>query len=472
MSATWKQYEGQAVDGIPLLRLLGGSDASAVYGGELAGKPCAIKLVSVKESDVQPTLARWQQASKLSHPNLTAIEQWGRAKLNGQQLAYLAMEYAEEVLASVDRPLTAKEAREMLTPAVSALAYLHSKGLAHGRIKPSNILSAGEVLKVSGDAPMRIGEKATTSSPYDAPELGSTGVTPAADAWSLGIALAEAMTKQLPKVDAAGVTLPDSLRPESFRDVAIGLLDRDVTRRWTIHDLQQWLERGIVPVPKPGKKPYAWIAAAAGVVVIGGVLAWPYITGNGSSVAPAASTNPPAAAEVSPAPPPVEQPQAAVSTPPPPEPVKAPPAKPQPPPVAAEPAPKTAGTATQSAPIPDATPVTPAPTVATEVSTPGPSDSIPSDVLQPVKPQILAKARATIHGKVLVYIRIDQDATGAVTDAKIESGASSKYFANAAVAAARQWKFAPSDGPHSWRVRFEFTHSGENPVSIQANKTQ
>ena len=471
MSGTWKQYEGQAVDGIPLLRLLGESNASAVYAGELAGKPCAIKLVDVKEAEVQPILARWQQASKLSHPRLTGIEQWGRAKLNGKQLVYLAMEYSEECLASVDRPLTAKEAREMLTPAAAALAYLHSKGMAHGRIKPSNILSAGETLKISGDSPVRIGERPVSSTDHEAPELGNTGVTPAADAWSLGMALVEAMTKQPPKVDATGVALPDSLRPESFRDVAIGLLDRDVTRRWTIQDLQQWLERGVTPVRKPAKKPYAWIAAAAGVVIIGGVLAWPYLTGNGSSTSPAAS-NAPAAAVVSPAPEPVEQPHAAAPDPPATEPVKASPAKAQQPLAPVEAPAKVVGTATQSAPIPDPAPVTSSPAAAAEVSAPGPSDSIPSDVLQPVKPQIMAKARATIHGKVLVYIRIDQDATGAVTDAKIESGASSKYFANAAVAAARQWKFAPSDGPHSWRVRFEFTHSGENPVSIQANKTQ
>ncbi len=93
MIATWKQYEGQAVDGIPLLRLLGGSEASAVYLGELGGSPCAIKLVPAEEATAQIPLARWQQASKLSHPHLATIHQWGRARLNGASLVYLAMEY-------------------------------------------------------------------------------------------------------------------------------------------------------------------------------------------------------------------------------------------------------------------------------------------------------------------------------------------------------------------------------------------
>src|ERR1700722_2091134 len=109
MIATWKQYEGQAVDGIPLLRLLGGGEASAVYLGELAGSPCAIKLAPVDEAAAQIPLALWQQASKLTHPHLTKIHQWGRARLDGASLVYLAMEFAEEELGAVDRPLTPKE---------------------------------------------------------------------------------------------------------------------------------------------------------------------------------------------------------------------------------------------------------------------------------------------------------------------------------------------------------------------------
>src|SRR5581483_8309070 len=117
------------------------------------GSPCAIKLVPSEEATAQIPLARWQQASKLSHPNLTKIHQWGRAKLNGGSYVYLAMEYAEEVLSSVDRPLTPKEIRELLTPTVGALTYLHAQKFAHARVNPSNILSVDEVLKLSGDSP-------------------------------------------------------------------------------------------------------------------------------------------------------------------------------------------------------------------------------------------------------------------------------------------------------------------------------
>ena len=58
----------------------------------------------------------------------------------------------------------------MLAPAVAALAYHHAQGMAPGRVKASNVLSAGDVLKISGDAPRRIGERPppqSTPSPYD-----------------------------------------------------------------------------------------------------------------------------------------------------------------------------------------------------------------------------------------------------------------------------------------------------------------
>jgi serine/threonine protein kinase len=136
MIATWKQHEGQAVDGIALLRLLGGGESSAVYLAERAGERCAVKLVPTEDVVAQLPLSRWEHASKLSHPHLSRILQWGRGRLDGTPLVYVAMEYAEEELAEVDRPLTPKEAREMLTPVAKVLAYLHGKGFAHGRIKP------------------------------------------------------------------------------------------------------------------------------------------------------------------------------------------------------------------------------------------------------------------------------------------------------------------------------------------------
>lgn len=471
MSATWEQYEGQAVDGIPLLRLLGGSEAGAVYLGELAGTQCAIKLVPAEEEVAQLPLARWQQASKLSHPNLSKIHQWGRAHLNGASFVYLAMEYGEEVLASVDRPLTPKEAREMLAPAVNAIEYLHSQKFAHGRIQPSNILSVGDVLKISGDAPLRFGERHSARpapSPYDAPELANTGVTTAGDVWALGVTLVEALTKELPGVEEDPPRLPASLKPDSFRAVAAGCLQRDASRRWTMADLAQWLERGLVPTPKKAPRRYwAPIGIAAGLVVVGAI-AWPHLAKTSASTTPSsvsqapppvAAATPPAQVEVPPLPPaespaPTPEPKAAPS---PREATKPSRSKPTPP-VAAE---VTPAAAPQEEPQAVAKQAAPA--------QPSPADVIPDGVAQPVRPDVPSKARVTIHGKVPIFIRVEADASGAVTTAAVESGGSSKYFADLSLKAAKQWKFAPGDGG-AWLLKFEFTRNAEHPVSMQASR--
>ena len=63
----------------------------------------------------------------------------------------------------------------------------------------------------------------------------------------------------------------------------------------------------------------------------------------------------------------------------------------------------------------------------------------------------------TIHGKVPIVVRVQADACGAVTSANIESGGSSKYFADLSLKAARQWKFVPGADAREWMLRFEYT---------------
>jgi eukaryotic-like serine/threonine-protein kinase len=450
MIATWKQHEGQAVEGIALLQLLGGGESSAVYLAERAGERCVVKLVPTEDVVAQLPLSRWEQASKLSHPHLSRILEWGRARLDGISLVYVAMEFAEEELAGVDRPLTPKEAREMLTPTAKALAYLHGKGFAHGRIKPSNILSVHDELKISGDAPLRKGERHASSpapQPYDPPELATSGVTPAGDIWSLGVSLVEAMTKELPTFEGGALRLPDALRPDSFRDVAAGCLAHDPSRRWTVADITQWLERGAVPGPKRARSRYRVpIAAAVGVAALGAVV-WEYGGPYFASSQPAAPA-PAAAPVISPSPAPAN-----------------PSAAPEPAPPPRETKPRKEAKAAAAEPNPDPK-LEPAPAAAASPVVAA-SDVTSPDVLQPVVPDVPAKARATIHGKVPIMVRVQADAAGSVTSAKIESGASSKYFAELSLKAARQWKFVPGADARQWMLRFEFTHDAQHPVAAQ-----
>jgi TonB family protein len=85
----------------------------------------------------------------------------------------------------------------------------------------------------------------------------------------------------------------------------------------------------------------------------------------------------------------------------------------------------------------------------------------PGEVLNQILPEVSDKSRNTIRGTVRTVIKVHVDSSGTVSSAEIAS-AGSRFFANAALDAARQWDFAPAkiDGhavPSEWLLHFDFT---------------
>ena len=85
-------------------------------------------------------------------------------------------------------------------------------------------------------------------------------------------------------------------------------------------------------------------------------------------------------------------------------------------------------------------------------------------VLQQVLPEVSRSSQNTIHGHLKVAIHVSVDTSGNVTQATFVSAGPSKYFAERALAAARQWKFTPPqvDGQAAaseWILRFQFARA-------------
>jgi serine/threonine protein kinase len=247
MAEVWKRWEGEVVgENFHLHQYLAGGEHNAVFltgYGEHGLQRAAIKLFQADPESVEFRFSRWEQTANLSHPHLIRLFQMGTFQLAKRSLLYVVMEYADEDLSQVVpfRPLTAVEAQQMLEPTMDTLAYLHSKGFVHSRLRPANIMAVDEELKISSDRLCGIGDPpgSKTSSIYDPPEIYGQGISPAGDIWSLGVTLVESLTQRLPVWESAGVEeplLPETL-PAPFLEIASHCLRRDPQRRWTLADI-------------------------------------------------------------------------------------------------------------------------------------------------------------------------------------------------------------------------------------------
>jgi TonB family protein len=450
MKEDWKRWEGQTVDAkFHLRRYLGGSDRSAVFLTERdAGRQkVAIKLVPANPENAELQLSRWDRAGKLSHPHLLRLFQAGRCQLEGVALLYLVTEYAEENLSEIlpQRPLTETEARDMLQPLLDSLAYLHSNGLVHGHIKPTNIMAVNDELKLSTDGIREFGAPSGSQpGKYDPPEAVSGTTSAAGDVWSLGMTLVQTLTQRLPvwkETKQEDPDLPANLQ-EPFRGIASNCLRRNPDDRWTVAEIAFELQPASIapPVLTDGNA--------------GTFAKWGYLVPLIAACLALAALAGPRLLNRSPE----AQPVAAVAV----ETSKTQPS-PKPSPVTSDPRPSNRGSS-DSKPSPKAnTPSTAALRSVAAANVPG-SRVVRGKALQQVSPEVSHAALRTIQGTVRVKVRVDVDSSGSVVGAKFDSAGPSKYFASRALEAARRWEFSPAevDGrkvASEWVLRFEFARN-------------
>lgn len=114
---------------------------------------------------------------------------------------------------------------------------------------------------------------------------------------------------------------------------------------------------------------------------------------------------------------------------------------------AGTPAPATAAAASITAPVPQAVALAdPTP------STAKPAALVPLSRPQPAFPQQALRDR--VAGRVIARITVGTD--GAVTAVQIESSTPPRVFDRAAVAALRQWRYAPIDQPQQATIELDF----------------
>ncbi|HTA29346.1 MAG TPA: protein kinase [Candidatus Cybelea sp.] len=509
--AATKQID-QVVDGkFRLGQLVGRTERSAVFLTDYAGQPvkkAAIKLIPADSVDAPAQLARWKHAAKLSHPPLVRILEMGRCELDHIDMLYVVMEYAEENLSLVikRRPLTPEEARDLLSPVVDALAYVHAQGFVHCRLKPSNIMADDDLLKISSDGLCRIGESGGSPGKpgaYDPPEAAGGRISPAGDVWSLGMTLTESLTQRLPvweRTNQAEPSLPSNLQPEIL-DLARHCLRRDPQMRWTVADIAARLQPNSSAPPKQiplnPQPSFANPRAIGGVVlagvalaaILGGLLLGPRLFKRNSQTPPVPATTPAVAIKQANERPsehvqnqPATQLPSQLSTQSPAQ-SKVQPAAPSAAQLKSENKPALSTEPARSAKSPSPAQTPPPRAAAPSAESPSPVRSTPTastpssgvvrgKVVQQVLPDAPQKARDTIRGKVRLSVKVNVDEFGNVTQATLDAPGPSQYFADRTLAAAKLWKFAPAkvddrNVPSAWLLYFEI-----DPATTTAHPRQ
>lgn len=430
---TWKSWEGLVIKGkFPLRQWLGGSDHSAVFLTEFAnqhGQRAAIKLIQVDEATGEARLSRLRSTAKLSHPHLIRTFDCGLCRVDGSPFVYVLMECADDDLSRIlpERPLDPSEVSDLLPPVLDALFYLHKNGFVHGRVKPSNVLAAGDQLKLSSDQVAPVVQQdggRRRRDVYDAPETAAGIISPAGDIWSAGVTLLAALAQNVTAAEQASPAnrdLPETI-PDPFRGIVRECLQLDPKRRCSLKEIQARMQPGARSVPAPPEpatpvhagsstgRPVFAIAAMI-IVVLGIVFGLLYSRSSKSPTQTADATK---------------------------------------------------------QPVSDAAhaPITAAPKAAEPVV---PPRAPAGEVVRQVLPDVPRSAQNTIRGTIKVVVRVQVDPSGKVTAAKLKSSGSSRYFANQALKAAERWEFsAPEVGGQpttsTWLLQFRF-----KKTSIQAS---
>jgi outer membrane biosynthesis protein TonB len=466
LQTTWQDLEGKVLDEkLLLVRYLGGSGGTAVFLADELGdaRPTAIKLIPIEARSPDAQLARLRAAMGLSHPNLLRIFDVGHFSAEDGEFLYARMQYADENLGEFlpRRTLTVEEAHQLIHPVLDALTYLHAQGFVHGRIKPPNVLAIGEQVKLSAEI-YPAGEFASldAASVYTAPEAASEGITAAADCWSLGVTLLEALTGEPLSWDRKGdPPVPETL-PAPFSRIVGHCLRCDPQQRWSVSEIGACLRlqaraarAATAPVPatpaipeprkfdSPRRMAIAGVAALAIAAAVG-ILA---IRGDHSGApAPTAqqtvkSTQPSAG-------------QQAIAGP------------------AAQSGPQDPAAVEATAP---AAPPSDANESSRAVVPAGLKEAVPQNeqefILHREMPNVSQGALNTIHGTVRVSIRLEVNSSGEVERARFLSHGPSNYFAERAMRAAKLWRFRPQDSmaenaASQWVLRFHYRKSGTNVI--------
>ena len=245
----YDSFIGQTFEGrYTIVNVIGTGGMATVYGAydQVTGRSVAIKMMQKKLEHNARQISLFVNESTalslLSHPNIVQVYN----TVITSSAKYIIMEYVEGITLKkhIDHrgALPEREVLYYATQILSALDYIHSKGIVHCDIKPQNIiLLQNGSIKVADFGIARLDAMLDRSNERSDIALGTVyyvspeqaqgkAPMPESDIYSLGVMLYEAITNRLPfyhenSTEVAKMQISkDPTPPSVYRhDISIGL---------------------------------------------------------------------------------------------------------------------------------------------------------------------------------------------------------------------------------------------------------
>ncbi len=250
MNPSWDQLEGVSLAGRYFLkRCLCSTANDAWYLTRFGSVDAAVRLMRADVPSARSHLELWQETLKFDHPHILSNFDSACTEVEGIKMIYVVGEYPETFLADAVAvgALSNSESREVLSACLSALTFLHGKGLIHGVVDSAHIVSVGGQIKLTSDTIRR----AATAEPDRGGQSDSQADASrfAADLWSLGATLVEILTQERP---SPGRPIPDISEP--FATIVNHTCRCEPEERWSVEAIMAHLDAPAVteaPVAAP-----------------------------------------------------------------------------------------------------------------------------------------------------------------------------------------------------------------------------